>query len=78
MFSPYNPSVKEYLTSCLPFRLRHPETDCHISHTVVVKKKDASLRLQPNVDKTKCIWMFERYKPGLSWTGGVLHWGEVS
>ncbi|GMH68461.1 hypothetical protein TL16_g04935 [Triparma laevis f. inornata] len=76
MFSPYAPQMESYLTSCLPFRLRHPETDCYISHTIVTEKKDATLRLKQTPDNTKCIWMFERYDAGDCWSGGILHWGE--
>ncbi|GMH92564.1 hypothetical protein TrST_g7260 [Triparma strigata] len=76
MFSPYNPQMDSYVTSCLPFRLRHPETDCYVSHTIVTEKKGATLRLKQHLDNTKCIWMFERFEAGECWSGGILHWGE--
>jgi hypothetical protein len=44
IYSQYNTKLSSYLSTVSPFRIRHPETDCYLSHTIVTKKAGASLR----------------------------------
>jgi len=76
LYSPYEVKSAQYLSAISPFRLRHPETDCYLSHTIVTKKTNASLRLKGDPDNVKTVWMFERFNENICWRGGVLHWGE--